>query len=592
MGSTGLLLRASGRILPAETVMNIQTPPPRAPDGASPNRRPRRTPKGRQVEPFALDQVRLLLGHKPRRRDLLIEHLHLIQDRYGHLSAAHLAALAAEMKLALAEVYEVATFYAHFDVVKEGEVAPPSVTVRVCDSLSCAMAGAERLLAELPQKLGASVRVVRAPCMGACDRAPVCAVGHVQVMQANAANVSKAAQARPHAHAHETKNDLAAYQDASGYALLKDCLSGARPRDAVIAAVSDAGLRGLGGAGFPTGRKWTLVRGEPGPRLMAVNGDEGEPGTFKDRHYLEQDPHRFLEGMLIAAWVVEATDVYIYLRDEYPEIRLLLENEIAKIVEAGLAPHTKLHLRRGAGAYICGEESAMIESIEGKRGLPRHRPPYVAQVGVFGRPTLVQNIETLFWVRDIVEKGAAWFTSHGRHERKGFRSFSVSGRVKNPGVKLAPAGITARELIDEFCGGMTDGHMFKGYLPGGASGGILPASMADIPLDFGTLEPHGCFVGSHAVVILSDKDDMKAVALNLMRFFEDESCGQCTPCRVGTEKAVKLMTQGPWDTALLEELSGAMRDASICGLGQAAPNPLLCVLKYFPEELTKPMGTW
>ncbi len=572
--------------------MNIQTPPPRAPDGASPNRRPRRTPKGRQVEPFALDQVRLLLGHKPRRRDLLIEHLHLIQDRYGHLSAAHLAALAAEMKLALAEVYEVATFYAHFDVVKEGEVAPPSVTVRVCDSLSCAMAGAERLLAELPQKLGASVRVVRAPCMGACDRAPVCAVGHVQVMQANAANVSKAAQARPHAHAHETKNDLAAYQDASGYALLKDCLSGARPRDAVIAAVSDAGLRGLGGAGFPTGRKWTLVRGEPGPRLMAVNGDEGEPGTFKDRHYLEQDPHRFLEGMLIAAWVVEATDVYIYLRDEYPEIRLLLENEIAKIVEAGLAPHTKLHLRRGAGAYICGEESAMIESIEGKRGLPRHRPPYVAQVGVFGRPTLVQNIETLFWVRDIVEKGAAWFTSHGRHERKGFRSFSVSGRVKNPGVKLAPAGITARELIDEFCGGMTDGHMFKGYLPGGASGGILPASMADIPLDFGTLEPHGCFVGSHAVVILSDKDDMKAVALNLMRFFEDESCGQCTPCRVGTEKAVKLMTQGPWDTALLEELSGAMRDASICGLGQAAPNPLLCVLKYFPEELTKPMGTW
>ena len=572
--------------------MNIQTPPPRAPNGASPNRRPRRTPKGRQVDPVALDQVRLLLGHRPRRRDLLIEHLHLIQDRYGHLSAAHLAALAAEMKLALAEVYEVATFYAHFDVVKEGEVAPPSVTVRVCDSLSCAMAGAERLLQQLPQKMGPGVRVVRAPCMGACDRAPVCAVGHVQVMHATTANVSKAAQARGHAHAHQTKNDLAAYQGAGGYALLKDCLSGARPRDAVIAAVSDAGLRGLGGAGFPTGRKWTLVRGEPDPRLMAVNGDEGEPGTFKDRHYLEQDPHRFLEGMLIAAWVVEAADVYIYLRDEYPEIRLLLENEIANIAEAGLAPHTKLHLRRGAGAYICGEESAMIESIEGKRGLPRHRPPYVAQVGVFGRPTLVQNIETLFWVRDIVEKGAAWFTAHGRHERKGFRSFSVSGRVKNPGVKLAPAGVTARELIDEFCGGMADSHTFKGYLPGGASGGILPASMADIPLDFGTLEPHGCFVGSHAVVILSDKDDMKAGALNLMRFFEDESCGQCTPCRVGTEKAVTLMANGPWDTALLEELSAAMRDASICGLGQAAPNPLLCVLKYFPEDLNKPMGRW
>jgi formate dehydrogenase beta subunit len=586
-----LLLQAGGRILRAEIAMNIRMPPP-PPKGASPDRRPRRTPKGRQVDPVALDQVRLLLGHRPRRRDLLIEHLHLIQDRYGQLCAAHLAALAHEMKMALAEVYEVATFYAHFDVVKEGEVAPPSLTVRVCDSLSCAMAGAERLLQELPRKMGAGVRVVRAPCMGACDRAPVCAVGHVQVMQANAAKISKAAQAKTHASAYPSQNDLGAYEAAGGYVLLKDCLSGRHAHDAVIATVSDAGLRGLGGAGFPTGRKWSLVRSETGPRVMAVNGDEGEPGTFKDRHYLEQDPHRFLEGMLIAAWVVEATDVYIYLRDEYPQIRLLLDNEIAKINEAELVPHTRLHLRRGAGAYICGEESAMIESIEGKRGLPRHRPPYVAQVGVFGRPTLVQNIETLFWVRDIVEKGAAWFTSQGRHDRKGFRSFSVSGRVKYPGVKLAPAGITARELIDEFCGGMADGHSFKGYLPGGASGGILPASMADIPLDFGTLEPHGCFIGSHALVILSDQDDIKAVALNLMRFFEDESCGQCTPCRVGTEKAVKLMAQGPWDTALLEELSATMRDASICGLGQAAPNPLLCVLKYFPEELSRPMGRW
>jgi formate dehydrogenase len=567
--------------------------PPPSGNGAAPqNRRPRRTPKGRQVDPQALAEVRALLGDRPRRRDLLIEHLHLVQDDYGHLSAAHLTALASDMKMALAEVYEVATFYAHFDVVKEGEATPPAVTVRVCDSLSCAMAGAEQLLNELPEKLGRGVRVVRAPCMGACDRAPVCAVGHVQVMQASAESVAAAAKSKPHAQAYQTKSDLAAYRAAGGYMLLQDCLSGRRTRDDVIKAVSDAGLRGLGGAGFPTGRKWTLVRGEPAPRLFAVNADEGEPGTFKDRHYLERDPHRFIEGMLIAAWVVEAPDTYIYIRDEYPDVRLMLAEEITKVEQAGLAPHTKLHLRRGAGAYICGEESAMIESIEGKRGLPRHRPPYVAQVGLFGRPTLEQNVETLYWVRDIVEKGAAWFTSQGRHERKGFRSFSVSGRVKNPGVKLAPAGITARELIDEFCGGMTDGHTFKAYLPGGASGGILPAAMADIPLDFGTLEPHGCFVGSHAVVILSQADDMKAVALNLMRFFEDESCGQCTPCRVGTEKAVKLMASGPWDEGLLTELSTAMRDASICGLGQAAPNPLLCVLKYFPEELSKPMGKW
>ena len=533
-----------------------------------------------------------MLGTRERRRDLLIEHLHLIQDRYGHLSAAHLAALAAEMNLALAEVYEVATFYAHFDVVKEGETPPPAVTVRVCDSLSCAMAGGERLRAELTERLGAAVRVVRAPCMGACDRAPACAVGHVQVPHATAESVAQAlthgAQARPAVPG----RDLAAYRLEGGYTLLADCLAGRRTREEIVAAVSDAGLRGLGGAGFPTGRKWTLVRAEPAPRLMAVNGDEGEPGTFKDRHYLERDPHRFIEGMLIAAWVVEAREVFLYLRDEYAELRLMLREELAKVEEAGLAPHAKVHLRRGAGAYICGEESAMIESLEGKRGLPRHRPPYVAQVGLFGRPTLVQNVETLFWVRDIVEKGAAWFNAHGRNGRKGLRSFSVSGRVRDPGVKLAPAGITVRELIDEFCGGMLEGHTFKAYLPGGASGGILPASMADLPLDFGTLEPYGCFVGSHAVVVLSDKDDMKAVALNLMRFFEDESCGQCTPCRVGTEKAVKLMEHGPWDETLLTELSAAMRDASICGLGQAAPNPLMSVFKYFREELAKPLGRW
>ncbi len=572
--------------------MTVLDQPPTLPPGdrGRAGRRPPKTPKGRQVDPQALADVRALLGERERRRDLLIEHLHLIQDRYGHLSAAHLAALAHEMRLALAEVYEVATFYAHFDVVKEGDAPPPAVTVRVCDSLSCAMAGAERLLDELPKRLGATVRVVRAPCMGACDRAPVCAVGHVQVMQADAARVAAAAAKPPHAHAYATPTPFDAYVRSGGYELLKACTGGTR--DDIIKAVSDAGLRGLGGAGFPTGRKWSLVRAEPAPRLFAVNADEGEPGTFKDRYYLERDPHRFIEGMLIAAWVVEAADTYLYIRDEYPEVRLLLAAEFAKVEAAGLSRHSKIHLRRGAGAYICGEESAMIESIEGKRGLPRHRPPYVAQVGLFGRPTLEQNVETLFWVRDIIEKGATWFSSQGRHERKGFRSFSVSGRVKNPGVKLAPAGVTARELIDEFCGGMADGHSFKAYLPGGASGGILPASMADIPLDFGTLEPHGCFVGSHAVVILSDRDDMKAVALNLMKFFEDESCGQCTPCRVGTEKATKLMRNGPWNRALLEELSTLMRDASICGLGQAAPNPLLCVLKYFPDDLAKPLGHW
>jgi formate dehydrogenase len=575
--------------------MNRHVPPPHsqaALNGGGGRKRARQTPKGRQVDLQALEEVQGLLTDRPRRRDLLIEHLHLIQDKYGHLSAAHLAALAAEMKMALAEVFEVATFYAHFDVVKEGETPPPAITVRVCDSLSCAMAGAEKLLATLPGILGKDVRVVRAPCMGACERAPVAAVGHVQTFKATTESVAAAVKGDAHAHAAKPEVSFEQYRASGGYALLGECLSGKRTREETIKAVDDAGLRGLGGAGFPTGRKWTLVRAEPAPRLMAVNGDEGEPGTFKDRHYLARDPHRFIEGMLLAAWVVEAKHVYFYLRDEYPELRLMLLEEIAKAEAAGLSPHTQVHLRRGAGAYICGEESAMIESIEGKRGLPRHRPPYVAQVGIFGRPTLVQNVETLYWVRDIVERGASWFTSQGRRGHKGFRSFSVSGRVKNPGVKVAPAGVTMQELIDEYCGGMQDGHAFKAYLPGGASGGILPASMADIPLDFGTLEKHGCFIGSHAVVVLSDKDDMKAVALNLMKFFEDESCGQCTPCRVGTEKAVKLMQQGPWNEQLLDELSNAMREASICGLGQAAPNPLVSVLKRFPDDLKKPLKAW
>jgi formate dehydrogenase len=447
------------------------------------------------------------------------------------------------------------------------------------------MAGSEHLLKSLPGKLGPNVRIVRAPCVGACDRAPVCAVGHVQVFKADDAKLAKAAAIPAHAHAWTQHVDFQRYLADGGYRLLGEAMSGKRTRDDLIKLVSDAGLRGLGGAGFPTGRKWQFVRGYPAPRLMAVNADEGEPGTFKDRFYLERQPHQFLEGMLIAAWIVQTETIFIYLRDEYPAVREILLRELAEVAKSGLNPHAGIELRRGAGAYICGEESSMIESIEGKRGYPRHRPPYVAEVGVFGRPTLVQNVETLYWVPEIIAKGPAWFASYGRHGGKGLRSYSVSGRVKNPGVKLAPAGITVQELIDEYCGGMANGHTFKGYLPGGASGGILPASMGNLALEFGQLEQYGCFVGSHAVVILSDKDNMKDVALNLMRFFEDESCGQCTPCRVGTEKAVKLMSKPQWDAPLLQELSQIMRDASICGLGQAAANPLLCVLNYFPEDL-------
>ena len=550
-------------------------------------RKARPTPKGRQVDPAALERVRALLGDAPRQRDLLIEYLHLIQDACGHLSAAHLAALAQEMKLAQTEVYEVATFYAHFDVVKEDETPPPALTVRVCDSLSCMIAGADGLIDSLAAETDpAAVRIVRAPCMGRCEAAPVAEVGHNHVVDATAGTIEAAIRG---GHTHPEippYQDLAAYRDRGGYALLQDCLNGRRTRDEIIGILSDAGLRGLGGAGFPTGQKWRFVRAEARPRLMAVNADEGEPGTIKDRYYLETEPHRVLEGMLVAAWAVEADAAYFYLRDEYPHIREILLAEIAALEAAGLAPHTEIHLRRGAGAYICGEESAMIESIEGKRGLPRHRPPYVSQNGIFGLPTLVNNVETLYWVPVIVEKGAAWFAGHGRNGGKGLRSYSVSGRVQEPGVKLTPAGVTLAELIDEFCGGMAEGHTLRGFLPGGASGGILPASMADQPLEFGVLEKFGSFVGSHAVVVLSDRDDMKACALNLMQFFEDESCGQCTPCRVGTEKAVKLMQRETWDAPLLEELSAAMTDASICGLGQAAANPLLSVLRHFPNELT------
>jgi formate dehydrogenase len=542
-------------------------------------------PKGRQVDPAALVEVQALLGTRERRRDLLIEHLHLLQDHFGCLYARHLAALADEMRLALVEVYEVASFYAHFDIVMDDEVPPPPLTVRVCDSLSCELAGAMGLLDDLRCQLGDHVRVVRAPCMGGCDRAPVVAIGHALHENATFDNVSAAVAAgKTHPSIPEFVG-LDAYREASGYRLLRACLAGERKPEELIEILEHSGLRGLGGAGFPAGRKWRLVLQEPTPRLLAINADEGEPGTFKDRYFIETDPHRMIEGMLIAAWVVEAVEVYIYLRDEYPQCRAILESEIAAVEAAGLARHACIHLRRGAGAYICGEESAMLESIEGKRGLPRQRPPFPAQVGLFGRPTLCNNVETLYWVRDLVERGPDWFTSQGRNGRKGLRTFSVSGRVRDPGVKLAPAGITARQLIDEFCGGMAGGHTFKGYLPGGASGGILPATMADIPLDFGTLEPEGCFTGSGAVVVLSDKDDMKAVALNLLRFFEDESCGQCTPCRSGTEKAVKLMIAPRWDESILGELTQVMSDASICGLGQAAMNPVKMVLKHFREDL-------
>jgi NADH:ubiquinone oxidoreductase subunit F (NADH-binding)/NADH:ubiquinone oxidoreductase subunit E len=543
-------------------------------------KRAKATPKGRQVDPTAAHEIELLLGDRPRRRDLLIEHLHLIQDKYHQISAAHLAALADEMKLSFAEVFETATFYAHFDIVKEGEPDIAPLTIRVCDSLTCAMLGGEKLLEELQSKAGRGIRVVRAPCVGRCDTAPAAEVGHNFVDHASLASVLDTAK-RGDTHVHLPDYvDYDAYVAGGGYQLLQRLRKGELAKEDLLKALDDASLRGLGGAGFPTGRKWRAVLGEPSPRLMAVNGDEGEPGTFKDRYYLETDPHRFLEGTLIGAHIVEAPDVYIYLRDEYPAARDILEREIAKLPAGGPV----LHLRRGAGAYICGEESSLLESIEGKRGLPRHKPPYPFQVGLFGLPTLINNIETLWWVRDIVEKGADWWKSHGRNGRTGLRSYSVSGRVKNPGMKLAPSGITVRELIDEFCGGMADGHTFRAYLPGGASGGILPAAMDDIPLDFGTLEKYGCFIGSAAIVILSDKDSVRGAALNLMRFFEDESCGQCTPCRVGTQKAAILMEKPHWNVALLDELSQAMRDASICGLGQAASNPLSSVIKYFPDE--------
>src|SRR5438552_8195407 len=541
--------------------------------------------KGRQVDLRALAEVQALLGDSPRRRDLLIEFLHRIQDAHGCIAAAHIVALAQELHLAMTEVYEVATFYHHFDVVKEGEPTPPPITVRVCETLSCQMAGADALLSELSRLDGGKLRVRGGPCIGRCEHAPAAVVGRNPIDRASAQKIAAAVEAGRIEAEPPAWIDFAEYRRAGGYRTLQACIAGERTVDSVLAELENSALRGLGGAGFPAGRKWRIVRAEAAPRLMAVNIDEGEPGTFKDRYYLERDPHRFLEGMLIAAWAVGIEAIYIYLRDEYAGCRAVLARELDALAADPPCPLPKIELRRGAGAYICGKESAMIESIEGKRGMPRLRPPYVAQVGLFGRPTLEHNMETLYWVREILERGAEWFARQGRNGRKGLRWFSVSGRVEKPGVHLAPAGITARELIAEYCGGMLPGHEFYAYLPGGASGGILPASLGDVPLDFDTLQPHGCFIGSAAVIILSQHDRARDAALNLMRFFADESCGQCTPCRVGTEKAVGLMAKPRWDLALLNDLSQAMADASICGLGQAAPNPIACVLKYFPQEL-------
>ena len=564
-------------------------------------RRPIGHPKGRPVEAAARERVRELLGAGPLRRDLLIEYLHRLQDGEGSLPVGLLTALAEAMRLAPAEVYEVASFYHHFDVRADGESAPPSLTVRVCESLSCAMAGAGSLLAGLREQLGDSVRVQPVPCVGQCDGAPVAVVGQRPVREATpvavAALVAMAqvgqdepATAQPAARQCPVPAAPGYVQAraAGAYEAVAALYAGSRSRESVFAELERAGLRGLGGAGFLTGRKWRIVAGQAGVPLLVVNADEGEPGTFKDRHYLEQDPHGFLCGMLIAAWAVNAQDCYVYLRDEYAGVRALLEREMAALRADPPVPAESmpgLHLRRGAGAYICGEESALIESLEGKRGTPRLRPPYVAEVGLFGRPTLVNNVETLYWVPRILGRGAEWFAGHGRRSRVGLRSFSVSGRVREPGVKLVPAGISVRELIDEYCGGMAEGHQLYAYLPGGASGGILPAALADLPLDFDTLQPYDCFIGSAAVIVLSQADRARDAAASMMRFFRHESCGQCTPCRVGTAKAETLLEAPHWDTPLIEALSRTMIDASICGLGQAAPNPVRCVIKYFPHEI-------
>ncbi len=540
--------------------------------------------QGRTTPHKSLAEIKQLLGDEPRTRDMLIEHLHKIQDHYHSISNRHILALAIEMSLPMSEVYETATFYHHFDVLKGNETPPPTRTVRVCESLSCEMFGAKELITQLESENMENVRIQPVPCVGRCSVAPVAIVGFNPV---ETANTDKIRTAIDNNELGITEPDCISYGDYKkngGYQTLIKCVEGKYNQEDIISTLENSNLRGLGGAGFPVGRKWRILNEQAKPRMIAINIDEGEPGTFKDRHYLETDPHRFIEGTLIAHWAIDADEIYIYLRDEYAGCRMMLEKELSELQANPPCNLPKIHLRRGAGAYICGEESAMMESIEGKRGMPRLRPPYVAQVGLFGRPTLEQNLESMHWVRDIIENGPDWFSSNSRRERSGLRSFSVSGRVKKPGVHVAPAGISMRELIDEYCDGMLDGHDFYGYFPGGASGGILPASLGDEPLDFDTLQKHGCFIGSAAIIVLSDKDSAKDMALNAMRFFENESCGQCTPCRAGTAKAARLMEEKEWDQSLLEELAKAMEDASICGLGQAAPNPLRCAIKYFPGE--------
>ena len=546
----------------------------------------RKTPKGRQVNEQAIDDIKLLLGNRERRADLLIEYLHLIQDKFKHLSSQHLAALAEELRLSQTEVYEVASFYAHFDIVKEGEEIPPSLTIRVCDSLSCELAGAQDLLLKLGEKYnsGRDVRVVRAPCMGRCDTAPTLEIGHNHIDNANEEKVSKAIKTNDIHAKIPTYQELKNYSAGGGYTELRNLRGGSRTPDQIQDEILESGLRGMGGAGFPSGKKWSFVRMNSGIRYLAVNGDEGEPGTFKDRYFLEREPHFFLEGMLIAAWAVDAAKCFIYMRDEYPAVLAILAKEITALEDAGIVESGFIDLRRGAGAYICGEESAMIESIEGKRGLPRHRPPFVAAVGIHSRPTLVHNVETLLWVARIVREGPECLNTTEHNGRRGLRSYSVSGRVQKPGVYLLPAGSTITDIIAA-SGGMLAGHIFKAYQPGGPSSGLLPASIHDVPLDFDTLQPLDTFIGSAAVVVLSDQDSARAAALNMLKFFEDESCGQCTPCRVGCEKAVKLMGAKNWDQQLLVELTTTMADASICGLGQAAQNPIKSVIKHFQQEI-------
>ncbi len=540
--------------------------------------------QGRTTPHQSLAEIKQLIGDTPRTRDMLIENLHKIQDHYHHITHRHILALSIEMRISMAEVYETATFYHHFDVLKKNAAPPPSKTIRVCNSLTCEMFGAKALIKQLKSENFDDVRIQAVPCVGRCNTAPVAIAGTNPIVAADVTKVKKAIANDKFEDDATIGISYAAYKEKGGYETLKNCLAGKHKKEDIISRLENSNLRGLGGAGFPVGRKWRILSEQPKPKMIAINIDEGEPGTFKDRVYLEQDPHRFIEGTLIAHWAIDAEKIYIYLRDEYAGCRKALARELSLLKQNPPCDLPEIHLRRGAGAYICGEESAMIESIEGKRGLPRLRPPYVAQIGLFGRPTLEHNMESMHWVRDIINKGTAWFSSHGRCARKGLRSFSVSGRVQKPGVYVAPTGITILELIDEFCGGMLEGHAFYGYFPGGASGGILPASLADIPLDFDTLQPYGCFIGSAAIIVLSNKDSARKMALNAMRFFRDESCGQCTPCRVGTAKAVKLMEKETWDQSLLEELATTMVDASICGLGQAAPNPLRCAIKYFPEE--------